>query len=106
MLISLRASLQADMLACIHQSLLELRKLADHVDFVEWSMDDFTANYNTLVEAHAIQSEDIAWIKAKVEDLIDRSRRKKMKFLNLGNHLNCPILYSIYFWWLFRPFHY
>lgn len=56
MLLSLGASLQKDMMSCIQQTRLELQDLGDRVDHV-----DFNDNYNTLVDAHTAQSEDISW---------------------------------------------
>lgn len=75
MLLSLRAFLQKDMMACIQQTKFELQELGERVDHVERSKCDFTDNYNTLVDGPTAQSEDVTWIKEKLADLENRSRR-------------------------------
>lgn len=67
------------MMSCIQHTRLELQDLGDRVDHFERSMSDFTDNYNTLVDAHTAQSKDISWIKEKLSDIEDRSRRNNLK---------------------------
>lgn len=79
MLLSLRASLQVGILTCINQHIAEIQERGDWVDHVENSLTKFTENYNTLVDSHTAQTEDITWIKAKLADLEERSRRNNLK---------------------------
>lgn len=46
---------------------------------VEHKMEEYTSSYNVMVEAHTAQGEDISWIKDKLADLEDRSRRNNLK---------------------------
>lgn len=77
--LSLRESLQKDMMACIQQTKFEIQELGERVDHVDRSMCDFADNYNTLVDTHTAQAEDISWIKEELADLEDRSRRNNLK---------------------------
>lgn len=74
MLLSLRASLQADLFYCCHEGKTEVQDLGDSLDHVEDKMGEYVTSFNTLVDAHEAQKEDLTWIKNKLADLEDRSR--------------------------------
>lgn len=79
MLLSLRSSLQADMVRGITECQREVQAIGHRVHQVENKMEEYTSAYNVMVEAHAAQGEDIAWLKDKMADLEDRSRRNNLK---------------------------
>lgn len=79
MLLSLKASLHADMTAGINHCQREVQALGIRVDHIEQRMSDFTSSFNTMVDAHSNHAEEIAWLKNKVADLEDRSRRNNLK---------------------------
>lgn len=79
MLLSLKLSLQADMTARINNCQREVQAIGGRVDHIEQKMGEYTSSFNTLVDAHNTQSEEIVWLKNKVADLEDRSRRNSIK---------------------------
>lgn len=79
MLLSLKASLQADMTAGINKCQREVQVLGSRVDHIEQRMGEFTSSFNSMVDAHSTHDEEIAWLKNKVADLEDRSRRNNLK---------------------------
>lgn len=79
MLLSLKASLHTDMTAGINHCQREVQALGRRVDHIEQYMSDFTSSFNTMVDAHSNHDEEIAWLKNKVADLEDRSRRNNIK---------------------------
>lgn len=44
------------------------------IDHVKQKMGEYTSSFNTIVDAHTAQGEELAWLKDKVADLDDRSR--------------------------------
>lgn len=79
MLASLRSSMHADMIKCINNFKAEVGDLGERVDHIQKKIGDFAASHNTLIDAHNDQSDEITWLKAKVADLEDRSRRNNIK---------------------------
>lgn len=79
MLISLRSAPRIDMVKGINQCNKEVQAIGVRVDQVEHQMEEYTSTYNIMVYAHAVQGEDIAWLKDKVADLEDKSRRNNIK---------------------------
>lgn len=57
----------------------EVQAFGIGVDHVEQKMNEYTSSYYILVDAHTAQGEKIAWLKDKVADLEDRSRRNNIK---------------------------
>lgn len=79
MLLSLRSSLHTDMVRGINECQREVKAIGHRVHQVENKMEEYTAAYNVIVEAHTAHGEDITWIKDKLADLEDRSRRHNLK---------------------------
>lgn len=79
MLLSLRSSLQTDLMRGITECQREVQTLGRRVNQVEHKMEEYTSSYNVMVEAHSAQGEDILWLKDKIADLEDRSRRNNLK---------------------------
>lgn len=79
MLISLRSSLQSDMVKGINQCHKEVQAIGVILDRVEQQMEEYSSTYNTMVDTHAAQGEDISWLKDKVAELEDRSRMNNIK---------------------------
>lgn len=68
MLLSLRASLQSDILTGIKKCQADVQAIGSRVDHVEQKMGECTCSFNTLVDAHTTQNEEITWLKDKVSD--------------------------------------
>lgn len=79
MLLSLLSSLHADMVRGIKECQREVQAIGHRVHQVENKMEEYTSAYNVMVEAHTAKGEDITWIKDKLADLEDRSRRNNLK---------------------------
>lgn len=79
MLVSLRSSLQADMMNCMHRLSGELREVESRVDRIENKMGEFASTINDLVDASEAQDGESEWIKKKIADIEDRSRRNNLK---------------------------
>lgn len=63
------------------------------MDHVEQKMDEYSASFKTLVDAHNTQSEEIAWLKNRfVADLEDRSRRNNIKLRGIPETIPAPQL--------------
>ncbi|XP_077341238.1 uncharacterized protein LOC143986704 [Lithobates pipiens] len=79
MLVSLRSTLHADIMAITQQFKTEVHAVTDRVSHVEVKMGEFAQTFNELVDAHNDREEDMAAIKAKLADLEDRSRRNNVR---------------------------
>ena len=79
MLVTLRSSLQADMMNCMHRVSGELREVEGRVEHIESKMGEYASTINNLVDASEVQEESSEWIKNKLADLEDRFRRNNMK---------------------------
>lgn len=83
MMLSLKASLRADIMAHLPQIKGEVQELEDWVSHVEGKIEEYSASYITMVDAHAEHSEDIFLLKDKVEDVEDRSRNNNEKIMDI-----------------------
>ena len=79
MLVTLRSSIQADMINCMHKVSGELREVEGRVEHIETKMGEYASTINSLVDANEAQEENSEWFKNKLADLEDRSRRNNMK---------------------------
>lgn len=79
MLMSLRSSLHQDMLQTVQKCQAEVHSLGERVNQIEITLDSHASSFNAMVDAHANQSDDVSWIKDKLSDLEDRSRRNNLK---------------------------
>lgn len=79
MLVSLRSSLHADMLSCVHKFVVELRKTLSRVDCIETKMEELATTINDLVNTHDNNENEMDAIKAKFAEIEDRSRRNNLK---------------------------
>lgn len=77
MLISLRCSLQADMMVCMHTYKKELRAVESRVEQIENKMGEFVTTINDLLDASKEKAEETEWVK--LADIDDRSRRNNLK---------------------------
>lgn len=78
MLISLRTSFHADMMQYISNFKAEVGEMGGRLDHIEKKIGDYSSAYNTLVDAYNDQSDDINWLKYKMANLEDRSRRNNV----------------------------
>ena len=79
MLISLRSTIHGDMMSCMGKFSTELSEVGDRVNHIETKMGEYATTINELVDAHDTAEEEQTWIKAKLADLEDRSRRNNVK---------------------------
>lgn len=79
MLVSLRSSLHADMLSCVHRFGVELKETVSRVDHIEHKMGEFATTINDLVDANDNNADELDALKAKLADIEDRSRRNNFK---------------------------
>lgn len=79
MLFFLQNSIHADIFKLGHQFKADIHLLDDRVSHMESKMGEFTSNFNELVNAHSEQQEDMEWMKDKLANLEDRSRKNKVK---------------------------
>lgn len=80
MLMSLRASIQTNMVTCIQQCRAEVQEIGEHVHKAENKMSEFTTLFNVRVDYHTSQQEVIAGLQSKLADLEHRSRRNNLKY--------------------------
>lgn len=79
MLVSLRSSLQFNMISCVHKFSTELQSVSTRVIHIETKMGDYAATINDQVDANDSKEDDIEVIKAKMADIEDRSWRNNVK---------------------------
>lgn len=79
MLLSLQSSLMSNLLSLINQFSLEMKYMDNRMHFMENKMEEFTNTVNDLVDAYTEQKDDSLWIKTKLADLENRSRRNNIK---------------------------
>lgn len=100
---SLRASLQTDMLQCVANFKEEVQELGGRVDKIEHKMGEFAASHNSLIDSHNEHDDQLENLKAKLADLEDRSRRNNLKLRGvpetvLNTHLNqyaCDLIKAV-----------
>lgn len=71
--------MHADMLQCVNNFKAEVGELGGRVDHIEKKIRDFASSHNTLIDAHNDHADDITWLKTKVAELEDGSRRNNVK---------------------------
>ncbi|XP_077341365.1 vomeronasal type-2 receptor 26-like [Lithobates pipiens] len=100
-LMTLHNSLHNDLCTLTKQFSREFHALGDRVNNIEQSMGDMTSTINELVDAHDENVEDKVWIKAKMADLEDRSRRNNLKIRGTNktrgvlNAIHCSVDFKL-----------
>lgn len=79
MMLSLRESLQSDLVSSVKKCQLEAQALGERIDHMEQTMGDYSTSFYTPVDTHNAHNEQIMWLKDKIGDLQDRSRRNNIK---------------------------
>lgn len=79
MLISLRSSLQVDLMSYMHTFDKEPRNVYTKVDHIEKKIVEFATTINDLVDASEGKDEEMEWIRDKIADMEDRNRRNNLK---------------------------
>lgn len=82
MLVSLRGTLDMDLMSLVSQIKGEVSELGGRVHHVKSKMGDFATSNNELVDAHNEREEESNLLKAKLADLEDRSHRNKCEIQN------------------------
>lgn len=88
--LSLRSTLQADMMSCMQNFNKDIQVVESRVDHIETKMGEFASTINDLVDAHDGKEEEMEWIKLKMADLSQYTLQKKKSLTTitkaLGNH--------------------
>lgn len=84
MLSTLRNSMQSDMLSIMQRLHADISSVSGRVSQIENQLGGFASTVNDLVDAHEENLEDRAWIKRKMADLEDRSRRNNIKIRGIA----------------------
>ena len=79
MLISVRSTLQSDMATYMHRLTGDVQEVGNRVNHIESKMEEYATTINELVDANEDREADNEWIKAKLADMEDRSRRNNLK---------------------------
>lgn len=79
MLLSLQSSLMVNISSMFNNFTIEMKRLGERVYHVEGEMEKQAHTVNNLVDAFKEQMEDTDWMRAKIADLEDRSRRENIK---------------------------
>lgn len=79
MLLSLQTSLMTNISAMINNFSGQMQGMGDRVQRIEHKMHECTTTVNELIDAYKDQADDTDWIKVKLTDLEDRSRRINVK---------------------------
>lgn len=79
MLLSLRSSLQSDLMKCMHKFNNNLQAVETRVEHIEQKMGEYATTINELVDSHEEREGDTEWIKEKIADIEDRNRRNNLK---------------------------
>lgn len=92
MLLTLHNSCHADIHTLMKQFTREIYSLGDRVPTIKESMGEMTTTINDLVEANDKNIEEHAWLKAKIADLEDRTRRNNLKLRDIPEVIQPPDL--------------
>lgn len=65
------------------------------MDYIENKMDEFAYTINNLFDVHNENVDEHAWIKAKLADLEDRSRRTNLKIREIFESIQQSLLPDI-----------
>lgn len=76
MLLSLRSTIQTDMATYMHRFNRDIQAVGNRVDHIE---EEYAETINDLDDAHDEREGENEWMKAKLADMEDRSRRIKNK---------------------------
>ncbi|XP_040190604.1 uncharacterized protein LOC120922368 [Rana temporaria] len=79
MLLSLQSSLMVNISAMLNNFSIEMKGLGERVLHVENKIEKQSKTVNNLVNAYRDQMDDADWMRAKIADLEDRSRRENIK---------------------------
>lgn len=56
------------------------------MDHIEHKMSEYTSSFNTLVDVHTAQNENITWMTDEIADLEDRSRRNNIRLRGIPEY--------------------
>ena len=79
MLLSLRSTIQADMMSCMKNVRADIQEVETRVEHIETKMGEFATTINDLVDAQEQGEDEMEGLKAKLADLEDRNRRNNLK---------------------------
>lgn len=58
-------------------------------------MAEYAESFNDLVDAHNAKDVDIEWLKSKVADQEDRSRRNNLKIRNVSEAISSKTIWNL-----------
>lgn len=87
MLISFQTSLMTDLSSLFHKITSDIHSLDDRVTNAERRLYACTSTVNDTTEAYDAVKEEQAWMRAKLADLEDRSRRNNVKLRGIPSDL-------------------
>lgn len=79
MLLSLQSSLMNDLSSMFHRVTSDIHKLDDRMTNAERGIQACTSTVNEVIDSYDTVKEEQAWMRAKMADLEDRSRRNNIK---------------------------
>lgn len=79
MLISLQSSLMTDLSSMFQKITSDLHSLDDRVHNTERGLTECTTTINAVIDSYEAVKEEQVWVRAKLADLEDRSRRNNVK---------------------------
>lgn len=95
MLMSLRSSLQSDMISLMHKFGPTVIVLEDRVSQIETNMGDIATTVNELIDAHDDQVVENRWIKDKlveIEEGLAAISSNSAVSQRACNHWTCPLM--------------
>lgn len=87
MLLSLRSTIQSNMISLMQQFNQDVSSLGNRVEHMEARMRDHATTINSLTDAHKAQSEEQAWIKDKLANIEDRSCRDNVNIRGISEEV-------------------
>lgn len=84
MLVSLRSSLQTDMLSIMQNIGHSLTLNEDRIIHIETNVSGITSTVNDIIDTQETHMQETKWIKEKLADIEDRSRRNNIKIRDIG----------------------
>lgn len=79
MLLSLQSSLMTDLSSLFTKISTDMHVMDERVSHLEHSMEECTTTVNDLIKTYAEVKEEQSWVRAKLANLDDRSRRNNIK---------------------------
>lgn len=90
MLVSLRSTSHADIISLTQQFKSKVVEMSNRFKHIEDKMGEFASIFNYLIDSHNSHEDDITWMKSKIIDLEDRSRRNNIQIRVISESIKQP----------------